>query len=67
MTQFITKRQNCLECKNGFVRLVNDEYCSKCYQSRYYQTITKAKRKKRKKETSFLNKKAWWVDAYNKR
>lgn len=57
------KNNKCVGNNEGFIRLVNDEYCIKCYQSLYYKTITKKKRKKRKSENPYST---WWLDAYNK-
>ena len=53
----------CVGNKEGFIRLVNNEYCIKCYQAIYYKTNTKKKRKKKKNN---LYKNAWWVEAYIK-
>lgn len=68
MTKYLLKRQKCKnpKCKGndlGFIRLVNDEYCIKCYQAMYYKTITKKKRKKKRKENPYT---AWYVIAYAK-
>lgn len=65
---YLLKRKKCKnpKCKgntSGFVRLVNNEYCIKCYQAMYYRQVTKKKRKKRKQDNPYS---AWWVEAYIK-
>ena len=50
--QFLIERKQCKnpECGKMVVKLINDEYCEKCYQSIYYQKKTKKKRRKKKKD-----------------
>lgn len=55
---------DCMGNNEGFIRLVNNEYCIKCYQAIYYKTNTKKKRKKKQKNN--LYKSAWWIEAYSK-
>ena len=63
MTEYLTKREKCASCGELFVKLVNDLYCMRCYQANYYQTITKKKRKKNKKNNYCYDKKyAWWIE-----
>jgi len=58
------KNPKCSGNKEGFIRLVNNEYCIKCYQALYYKTHTKNKRKRKQKNN--LYKSAWWIEAYNR-
>lgn len=62
---YLLKRQKCKnsKCKgnkDGFIKLVNNEYCMKCYQARYYQANTKKKRKKNKNVHQLMD--VWWIE-----
>jgi hypothetical protein len=60
---YLLKRKRCRnkKCNKLVIRLVNEQYCMTCYQSKYYQNITKNKRKKKSNRKRQM---AWWLSAY---
>lgn len=61
--KYLIKRKRCKnkKCKKLVVKLVNNELCMTCYQAKYYQKITKTKRKKK---TINKRRMPWWLSAF---